>query len=57
MITRLKALKVMQIIFIAALYWVHSTDAIYQRSGKQKISCETKALGHVKEACFNSYVS
>lgn len=39
----------------AAFYWVHSTDAIYQRTGKQKISCKTKALGHVKEACFDSY--
>lgn len=45
----------MQIIFIAAFYWVHSTDASYQRTGKQKIPCKTKALGHVKEACFNSY--
>lgn len=50
MITRLKALKVMQMIFIAAFYWVHSTDAIHQRTGKS----HAKPLGHVKEACFDS---
>lgn len=45
----------MQIIFIAAFFWVHSTDAVYQRTGKQRVSCKTKALGHIKEACFDSY--